>query len=51
MKEIIGKSIMKSTNLPRKFTINKVDIYNKLLKIADASNDFLTNFSHFSRLK
>ena len=40
---------MKSTNLPSKFTINKVDVYNKLLKIADAFNDFLTNFSLFSR--
>ena len=33
---------MKSTNLPRKFTINKVDVCYKL-KIADAYNDFLTN--------
>ena len=26
MKDIIGKSKIKSTNLPRKFTINKVDV-------------------------
>ena len=42
MKDIIGKSKIKSANLPRKRTINKVDIYNKP-KIADAFNDFFTN--------
>ena len=29
MKDIIGKSKIKSTNLLRKLTINKVDVYNK----------------------
>ena len=29
MKDIIGKSKIKSTNLPRKLTINKVDVYKK----------------------
>ena len=42
MKDIIGKSKIKSTNLPRKLTINKVDVYNKP-KIVDAFNDFFTN--------
>ena len=42
MKDIIEKSKIKSRNLPRKFTINKVDVYNKP-KIADAFNDFFTN--------
>ena len=37
MKDLIGKS-----NLPRKLTINKVDVYNKP-EIADAFNDFFTN--------
>ena len=39
MKDIIGKSKIKTTNLPRKLRINKVDVYNKP-KIADAFNDF-----------
>ena len=42
MKDIIGKAKIKSTNLPRKLTINKVDVYNKP-EIADAFNDFFTN--------
>ena len=42
MKDIIGKSKIKSTNFPRKLTINKVDVYNKP-EIADVFNDFLTN--------
>ena len=42
MKDIIGKSKIESTNLPRKLTINKVNVYHKL-EIADAFNDFLTN--------
>ena len=29
MKYIIGKSRIKSTNVLRKLTINKVDVYNK----------------------
>ena len=42
MKDMIGKAKIKSTNLPRKLTINKVDVYNKR-EIADAFNDFFTN--------
>ena len=42
MKDIIRKSKIKSTNLPRKLTINKVDVYNKP-EIGDAFNDFFTN--------
>ena len=42
MKDIIGKAKIKSTNLPRKLTINRVDIYNKR-EIADAFHDFFTN--------
>ena len=42
MKNIIGNSKIKSTNLPRKLTINKVDVCNKP-KIADAFNNFFTN--------
>ena len=42
MKAIIGKSKIKSTNLPSKLTINKVDVYNKP-EIADAFNNFFTN--------
>ena len=29
MKDIIGKSKIRSKNLPGKLTINKVDVYNK----------------------
>ena len=36
------KRHIKLTNLPRKLTINKVDVYNKP-EIADAFNDFFTN--------
>ena len=39
---IIGKSKIKSTNLPRKLLINKVDVYNKT-KMADAFNDSFIN--------
>ena len=42
MKDIIGKSKIKSTNLLRKLIINKVNVYNKP-EIADAFNDFFTN--------
>ena len=42
MKDIIGKSKIKSTNRPCKFTINKVGVYNKP-KMADVFNDFFTN--------
>ena len=41
MQDIIEKSKIKSTNLPRKLTI-KVDVYNKP-EIADSFNDFFTN--------
>ena len=40
MKNIIGKSKIKSTILPRKLTINKMDVYNKP-EIVDAFNDLL----------
>ena len=42
MKDIIGKSKIKLTNLPHKVTINKVDVYDKP-EIANAFNDFFTN--------
>ena len=42
MKHITGKSKIKSTNLPRRLTINKVDAYDKP-EIADAFNNFFTN--------
>ena len=42
MIDISGKSKIKSTNLPRKLRIDKVDVYNKT-EIADAFNDFFTN--------
>ena len=42
MKDIIGKSKIKLTNLPRKLTINKVNVYNKP-KIADTFNVIFTN--------
>ena len=42
MKYIIEKSKIKSTNLPRKLTINNVDVYSKP-EIADVINDFVTN--------
>ena len=42
MKDIIGKSKTKSTNIPRKLIINKMDVYNKH-KTANAFNDFFEN--------
>ena len=42
MEDIIGKSKIKSTNLLRKLTINKVVVYNKS-EIADTFNDFFKN--------
>ena len=42
MKEIIGKSKLTSTNIPRKLKINNVGVYNKR-EIADAFNYFFTN--------
>ena len=42
MKDIIEKSKIKSTNLPRKLTINKVNVYNKP-KMAYVFKDFFAN--------
>ena len=42
MKDTFRKPKIKSTNLQRKLTINKVDVFNKR-EIADAFNDFFTN--------
>ena len=42
MKDINENSKIKSSNLPRKFAINKKDVYNKP-KIVDAFNDSFTN--------
>ena len=44
MKDIIGESKMKSTNLPCKLTINKVVVYNQP-EIDDAFNDFFINIA------
>ena len=44
IKDIIGKSKIKSTNHSRKLTINKVDVYDQP-EIADAFNDFFTSIS------
>ena len=41
MKDIIEKSKIKSANLPRKLTVNKVNVNKR--EIADAFNDFFTN--------
>ena len=50
MKDIIGKSKIKSTNLPRKLRINKVDAYSKPER-ADAFNDFFTNIGQTLAVK
>ena len=42
MKDIIGKSKIKLTNLPLKLTITKVGVYNEP-DMADTFNDFFTN--------
>ena len=42
MKDIIGNSEIKLTNLPRKLTLNKVNLYNKPKK-PDTVNYFFTN--------
>ena len=42
MKDIIGKPKIKTANLPRKLTFNKVDVYNKP-EIANVFNDLFTN--------
>ena len=42
MKELIGKIKLKSSNLPRRITVNKVDIFDER-KIANEFNAFFTN--------
>ena len=42
MKELIGKVKLKSSNLPRKITVNKVDLFDQT-KIAHEYNFFFTN--------
>ena len=42
MRNIIGKWKIKSTNLSRKLTINKADVYNQP-ELANPFNDFFTN--------
>ena len=42
VKDIIGKSKIKSTNHSRKLAVNKVDVYDQP-EIADAFNDFFTS--------
>ena len=42
MKELIGKIRLKSSNLPRRITVNEIDIFHKC-KIANEFNAFFTN--------
>ena len=42
MKDIIGKSKLKSTNLSHNLTVNKVNVYNKP-EITAVFNNFFTN--------
>ena len=42
MKKLIGKIKLRSSNLPRKITVNKVDIFDEH-KIANEFNAFFTN--------
>ena len=42
MKELIGKIKLKSSNLPRRITVNKVDIFDER-KTANEFNAFFTN--------
>ena len=42
MKELIGKIKLKSSNLPRRITVNDVDIFDER-KIANEFNAFFTN--------
>ena len=42
MKELIGKVTLKSSNLPQKITVNKVDLLDQK-KIAHEFNFFFTN--------
>ena len=46
MKELIGKIKPKSSNLPRRITVNEVDIFDKR-KIANEFNAFFTNIGKF----
>ena len=45
MNDLIGKSKIKSTNLPHKLTIYNVNVPNKPA-ITDAPNNFFTNIGH-----
>ena len=42
MKELIRKMTLKSSNLPRKITVNKIDLFDQT-KIAHEFNSFFTN--------
>ena len=42
MKELIAKMTLKSSNLPRKFTVNKVDLFDQT-KISHEFNSFFKN--------
>ena len=42
MKELLGKIKLKSSNLPRRITVNEVDIFDEH-KIANEFNSFFTN--------
>ena len=42
MKELIGKTTLKSSKLPQKITVNKVDLFDQI-KIAHEFNSFLEN--------
>ena len=42
MKELVGKIKLKSSNLPRRITVNKVGIFDER-KIANEFNAFFTN--------
>ena len=42
MKKLIGKMKLKSSNLPRRITVNKTDIFD-VRKIANEFNAFFTN--------
>ena len=42
MKELVGKIKLKSSNLPRRITVNKVDIFDER-KITNEFNAFFTN--------
>ena len=50
MKELIGKMTLKSSNLPRKITVNKVDLFDQT-KIAHEFNYFFTNIGKTWQVK